>query len=667
MLIKPTDIFVNRAATVPVEKTALGGGRSVREKSYSEETITPEGSLAVSAVLAAITILAQDISSLPLILYARRGRDKYRAYDHPYYRLMHDAPNPEHSSQVFRELMMGHLLGWGNFYGQLIFDRKGVVQEIWPLRPDRMLVTRKDGKKLYQYRTSDGKPIVFMKDEILHIPGFGFDGLVGYSLIALAKNAIGLSMAAEKFGSKFFSNGARAGVGLKHPKTLSDPAYKRLQDTWNEQHQGTDNAHKVAILEEGMDIVTMGVPPEEAQFLETRKFQVAEIARIFRVPPHMIGDVERSTSWGSGIDSQEQGYVNHTLRPWTVKTEQGLDQQLLLESDRATGMYFEHLYDALLRGDIQTRYEAYVKAINNGFMTPNEVRLRENMNTYAGGDEFRQPLNEETVGRTGGSRADEQPRRRPVLIANGSSPAREPISGRLQNSFERILGDVTARYLRREANDIRGQARKFMAKQDLEGFEGWLDGFYQEHQGFIEKALEPVVLGMGELINGEGEVKDAELRRFITSFAQVSIEESRSLLRGVSVDTVESLVADWPEQRAAELAAIGAGDFIDLVSGFEAGTRDSEPEITRETDQSTASFEIHVKPTPIQNVIQPTPVAVTVMPAPVAVNNQPIPAPQVTVQNTVTVPEKKRGRMTIKRNADGLLSGLELLEDPGKE
>lgn len=569
MLLKPSDVFANRTSQI-ADKNAQVSGRSIREKAYSDETITPEGSLTVSAVLAAFTILAEDSSSLPLILYARRGRAKYRAYDSIYYRLMHDAPNPEHTSMVFRELMMGHLLAWGNFYGQLIYDRKGVVQEIWPLRPDRMLVQRKDGQKTYTYRRSDGKSIDFAMDEILHIPAFGFDGLIGYSRITLARNAIGLAMATEKFGSKFFANGAKPGLGLKHPGKLSDDAYKRLKDSWNEEHQGTDNAHKVAILEEGMDIATIGINPDDAQFLETRKFQVAEIARIFRVPPHMIGDVEKSTSWGSGIDSQEQGYVNHTLRPWTVRVEQVLNQQLLLQADRDAGMYYEHLFDALVRGDLQTRYEAYVKAINNGFMTPNEVRSKENMNPYEGGDTFRFPLNEEPVGSgNGGQPGQEATRERRPIILRSRNESAEPAAGKLQNSFRCILQDTVARYLRREANDIRGQARKYQGKADLAGFEAWLDGFYYEHQAFIEKALEPVVLGMGELIGGDAAVRSQVLRSYITTFAQVSIEESRSLLRGVSTETIDALVADWPEKRADALAALGAADFIDLVSGFE--------------------------------------------------------------------------------------------------
>jgi HK97 family phage portal protein len=221
-------LFERRAASVVAEPNAYGERVRVREKSTTGEIITPESALSVPAVLAAFTILSEDISSLPLILYLRKtGGDKERAWSSPYYKLMHDTPNPEHTSMVFREIMMAHLLAWGNFYGQIIIDTAGTVTEIWPLRPDRMTVERKNGARIYHYITSAGKERTFYQDEMLHIPSFGFDGLVGYSRIALARNAIGLALATEEYGSKFFANDARPGVVLKHPNKLSQPAYDR--------------------------------------------------------------------------------------------------------------------------------------------------------------------------------------------------------------------------------------------------------------------------------------------------------------------------------------------------------------------------------------------------------------------------------------------------------
>ncbi len=368
---------------------------------------------------------------------------------------------------VFRELVMGHLVAWGNFYGQLIWDERGDITEIWPLRPDRMTVARVNGQRVYTYSPLSGQPIVFLQDEILHIPGFGFDGLVGYSLISLARNAIGLSISAEKFGAKFFANGAHAGVVIQVPGELSDLAYDHLTESWNEQHQGVDNAHKAAILEGGATIEKIGIPLDDAQFLETRKFQVSEIARIFRIPPHMIGDVEKSTSWGTGIDSQEQGYVNHTLRPWAVRIEEALRLQVLPEALRPT-YYYEHLMDAFLRGDIAVRYEAYVKAIINGMMSHNEVRAKENLNPYKGGDAYWMQAN---MSRIGGPET-------------GNAPA----------SLEPLWRDAIARIVKRETNDLQGALRRWTMKGAEKRFQAWAKTFYgEEHLAFIRKQLHPIL------------------------------------------------------------------------------------------------------------------------------------------------------------------------------
>lgn len=464
-----------------VEKSVRPVRVGVRERSHSDEVITPEISLTVSAVLAAFTILSEDLSSLPLILYERRGRSRFRAYDNMYYRLMHDQPNPEHTSMIFREFMMGHLLGWGNFFAQPIFDKRADVVELWPLRPDQMTVKRFEGERVYIYRGSEGKERVFLSEEILHIPAFGFDGLVGYSRISLARHAIGLAMSTDKYGSKFFSNGANPGIIYKHPGELSDPAFDHLRESLEEK-TGVDQSHKPIILEEGMSIERLGLPNDDSQFLETRKFQVTEIARIFRVPPHMIGEVDGTTSWGTGIDSQEQGYVNHTLRPWATRTEQGLNAGLLPKRIQGTNFY-EHLMDALLRGDIQTRSQAYVNAITNGWMSRNEVRERENMNPRKGLDDILQPLNMTTVGGEGSNGAPEN-----------TNPA---------DALAPIWKDAIARVLKREANDVLGASRRYQLKGEQGKFLEWVDQFYGDHMAFAMKQFQPVIDAQARLFNVE--------------------------------------------------------------------------------------------------------------------------------------------------------------------
>lgn len=511
MLLRPTDVFALQSQRSMVEpKVASRPGR-VRERSYSEEEITPEVAFTSSAVIAIITLLAQDLASIPLILYQRRGRAKFRAYDNPYYRLFHNQPNPEMSSVTMRELIVSHQIGWGNFYGQQVWNERGEVTEVWPLRPDRMRVERVDGTKLYIYTPlSGGKPNIFFQEEILHIPGFGFDGLVGHSRISLARNAIGAAISMEKYGSKFFSNGANIGIAYTHPSELTDKAYARLQESLKEDHAGVDNAHKPIILEEGMSIEKIGIPPDDAQFLESRKFQLAEINRIIGpVPPHLIGDMDKSTSWGTGIDSQEQGYINHSLLPYARRIEQGLDLQLLQEADRDDGYFFEHLFDGLLRGDIQTRYEAYTKAITNGFMSRNEARERENLNPRLGLDEMLQPLNMTPTGRSS---------------SGGESQ---------QNALAPLYRDAINRVVKREEQDVRGAVRRYLTKGQLQEFKVWLDHFYStDHPAFIQRQFEALSKAQNSLY-GNG----AEL---VSGYFVDYVAERREELNYGNVDDVEA-------------------------------------------------------------------------------------------------------------------------------
>jgi HK97 family phage portal protein len=459
----------------------LGGGMV----SESGEVISIEGSLKIPAVLAGFSILMEDIASLPLILYHRLTRGKERAVDHPYYFLMHDQPNPEMTSMVFRELIVGHMLGWGNFYGQMLWDGAGVVRQIWPLNPANMEVGRKDGERIYLYRNQQGKQIAFRQDEILHIPAFGFDGLKGYSRITLARNSIGLAVSAEKYSSRIFANDARPGIVLKHPGTLKEDAYKRLVESWSQTYGGAGNAGKTAIVEEGIDISTIGFPPKDALFIESQKWSVAQIARVFRIPPHMLGDVERSTSWGTGIEQQELGYLTHTLRPWMVRTEQQLNKDLLLTDDRREH-FFEHLVDAMLRTDLDTRMRAYATAITNGVYTRNEVREKENLLPYEGGDEPLYPLN----------------------LSKSSDPAQddEPPPPQPKRDLTPLLLDALRRIAKRDENELQGALKRFVEKEDK--FNKWVEQFYKrDYPEFILVTFQPLI--------DSGFIEPDQIKRFI--------------------------------------------------------------------------------------------------------------------------------------------------------
>ena len=347
----------------------------------SGKVVTEQNAMTLTTVYACVRILAETIASLPLHTYKTTAEGREKAVTHPLYHILHSEPNPDMTSFAFRETLMGHLLLYGNSYAQIIRDGAARVSALYLLPPDKMEVTRDKKGELTYTLDPHGDPTVFRREEILHIPGLGFDGLVGYSPIAMARNALGMAMATDEYGAAFFGNGATPGGVLEYENTIKDP--QKLKADWNAAHQGSRNAHRVVVLEQGMKYKPVTVPPEQAQFLQTRKFQITEICRIFRVPPHMVADLERATF--SNIEFQAIDFVVHTIRPWLVRIEQAMNKALLLPSEK--GQYFtSFVVDGLLRGAHESRMKGYQSAIQNGIMTPNEARTLENWNTVPGAD-----------------------------------------------------------------------------------------------------------------------------------------------------------------------------------------------------------------------------------------------------------------------------------------
>lgn len=361
--------------------------------SSTDIIVTENNAMQVSAVFACVRIIAETVASLPLNVYERQADGgKVRAPTHPLYAVLHSVGNDEMTAFGVRELLQTHLCLYGNGFAEIEYDAAGRIRGLWPIRPDRVTPFRtEDGPIAYKVVLPNGQQIILPKDRIFSIVGFGGDGIKGASVLQMARESIALSIATEKYGAKFFGNGARPGGVLEHPATMSQDAQDRLRGSWNEMHSGLDRAHRIAILEEGMTYKSIGLPPEDSQFLQTRKFQIGEIARIFRVPPHMIGDLERATF--SNIEHQSIEFVVHCIRPWLVRWEQSIQQQLFTERDKSR--YFaEFNVDGLLRGDIKSRYEAYAIGRQNGWLSANMILKMENMDPIgAEGDIYLVPLN----------------------------------------------------------------------------------------------------------------------------------------------------------------------------------------------------------------------------------------------------------------------------------
>ena len=372
-----------RGRDAPTDRTSGSAYSFFMGGSTSGTRVNERTAMQMTAVYSCVRILSEAVAGLPLQFYrytADGGKEK--AVDHPLYFLLHDEPNPEMTSFVFRETLMTHLLLWGNAYSQIIRNGKGEIMALYPLMPDRMRVDRdENGQLFYEYtvstddaHTMKGSTVKLKPSDVLHIPGLGFDGLVGYSPIAMAKNAIGMAIACEEFGAKFFANGAAPSGVLEHPGTLKDPS--RVRESWQATFGGSNNAQKVAVLEEGMKYTPISISPDQAQFLETRKFQLDEIARIFRVPPHMIGDLEKSSF--NNIEQQSLEFVKYTLDPWVSRWEQAMVRALLTVEEKKQ-YFFKFNVDGLLRGDYQSRMQGYATARQNGWMSANDIRELENL------------------------------------------------------------------------------------------------------------------------------------------------------------------------------------------------------------------------------------------------------------------------------------------------
>ncbi len=354
--------------------------------------VTEEKALGIDAVFACVNLYARTLASMPLLLYEKTPEGKQRAVNHPLYRLLHNEPNPNMTSHNFRKIMEASLKLWGNAYAWIEFDNSWRVKYLWPLLPGNVFPQRslQTGKLFYDAVLYNGESRRFRAYEMVHIPGLGFDGISGRSPVRQFAETMGFNLDIKSYGRKFFKNGARPSGVLQHPGSLSEEAQKRLERKFDKRYSGIENTGKTILLEEGMTYHQIGVPPEEAQFIESRKYSVEEIARIYGVPPHMIGDLEHATF--SNIESQDINFAKHSIVPECVNWEQELMRKLLNDEEQAR-YEIEFNMEGLVRGDMESRYRAYAIGRQWGFLTADDIRAKENMSNVDGGGITYVPLN----------------------------------------------------------------------------------------------------------------------------------------------------------------------------------------------------------------------------------------------------------------------------------
>jgi len=420
--------------------------------------ISPEKALAISTVFACVRIISQTVAMLPLIVYQRRpDGGKERASNHPLFDILHDRPNVRQSSFQFREMMMGHSLLRGNAYARIVPGPRGFADQLVPLHPDRVTPSlATDGTIVYEYRRPDGIPEHLLQDEVFHLSGLSDDGIKGLNMTVLARDTFGLAAATENYGSRFFAEGQRPSGVFTIPGRIKEEGRDRLKEELR-GFSGPQGSHKTAILEDGLTWQQVGLSNEDSQFLETRLFQVEEVASLFGVPLSLIQHTEKSTSWGTGITQLTLGFVQFTIQPWLVRWEQEIRNDLILNKDR---FFAEFVLEGLLRGDPATRAAFDAIMIDRGVFTRNEVRVTENRNPLPGLDEPMSMLNM----RQG---------------TGGNALALE------------LSTDAAARMVRKEVGAIRKAAEKYA--ENRVDWEAWVAEFYNEFRADLMEVckLEP--------------------------------------------------------------------------------------------------------------------------------------------------------------------------------
>jgi HK97 family phage portal protein len=435
--------------------------------------VTPTTALKASACFAAVNILAESIASIPFTIYQRvddRKIEKRR--EHPLQDIIDAEPNDLQTAFEFWHMQVAFGALYGVSYAEIMPGSRGAVDQLMPLRPDRVKTEQLVNGRL-RYRYDDpltGKERVLVQDEVWRIPGFSFDGVLGIAPIVFGNDSIALSLATEAFGAKFFKNDATPSVVLEHPKALKPVAVNNIRQSWLQQHAGIDNAHSVAVLEEGMQVRPIGVNNKDSQFIEARRYQISEIARLFRIPPHMLYDLEKSSF--NNIEQQSIEFVKYTIRPHIRKIEQRIRKDLIIEK----GKFFARAdLDDLLRGEIEPRYTAYGSAIQNGWMTRNEAREKEDMNPIAGLDD---PLHQVNM------TADAEDQKTQDNKENNGAEAQ---------AFKRMAIDATSRIVASELTNLQSLSAK---DKDIAAY------YDAKLKPFIVKTLNPlydasVILGIG--------------------------------------------------------------------------------------------------------------------------------------------------------------------------
>jgi HK97 family phage portal protein len=510
-------------------------------RSSSGVAITETSAMTISAVYAAVRVIAETIAQLEWEVYERQDEANIERYDHPLRLLLDQEPNAEMTAFSWRIAMMTSFYLHGNMVAEIERNRGGRPVSLWWIHPARVAMKRDATKRIYYEVTDEHglNPVRLDPIDVYHVPLMAADGIVGKGLVQRARDSFGLTLGMEQYSGSSFANGARPGGILKHPGKLTTDARRNIRDEWDAMHRGADKAGRIAVLQEGMEFQAMQMSAVDAQLLEQRQFQIAEVARWFNIPPHLLRDLSRATF--GNIEHQSIEYKTYTIRPLAVAMQQEAHRKLFSPSEKPT--YFTELdLDDLSLADLKSRYDAYAVARQNGWMSANEIRDREGMNPIPTEDGDAYLINGNMVPLTTAMQATPTPSVGQTSVAQ----AEEDDSPDLGDALRSILENDLTRLLSKERNAATRAANK------PREFLGWLDAFYQEHAVTLEQAISPTVRALGLHLGQSLDPADIVARH---------VEQSRqALLTACEVsaerlaESVESVVSRWDARRATEFA-----------------------------------------------------------------------------------------------------------------
>lgn len=535
--------------------------------------VNHNSAMGITAFWNGVRIISQTIAMLPLEVFERQERGRRLAREHPVYKLLHLRPNPHMTPYTFKEIRTAHVLTWGNSYAEIEYDKAGRPIALWPLLPDRTGVEIKDGKKLY-WTIVNGIKVWLAPDRVLHVPGLGFDGLQGYNVIRMHRESLGLTIAANQYGAQFFGNSGRPSGVLKHPGKPDKEERKRIREEWNQMHTGLTKAQRTAVLWGGMEWQAIGIPPEEAQFLETRSLQIDEVARILNINPILLQKTEGATTWGTAIGHFLVAFAKFTITPWLEREEDVLNWDLFGPEERGR-FYTKYNASALLRGDPKTQAEILEIERRNGIINADDWLELTDRNPLPNGlgQSFYMPLNMAPVDQI--QERDPEKLPAPQRSKDNETRAREArtltIRRRLKYAHRDAFIEGSRRFVRAEVQELRRAIKRAAEGGSFANIlNDWIDEFYPGQHKTIYRVMRPLVFALASVIaesafdevGADPEDIGAFVDEYTENLARREVSASIGQLRTLLQETVEEELEEtlrtrsdeWEETRPEKVA-----------------------------------------------------------------------------------------------------------------